>query len=157
MITFNRIGNKLGIAGAFGVLLAAGMIANQLMSEAKVTKADNVAGRYQAVADSALSAHLELRQMQLRARTIRLARSIAEVDQNLDEMEKFEASGLKFVGFAQENALKAENKERFQNIKSLMAEYSAGIAELGGAQKKLLAEIDKRVEVSMEWTKALDA
>jgi methyl-accepting chemotaxis protein len=157
MIKFNRIGNKLGIAGAFGVLLAAGMIANQLMSEAKVSEADNVAARYQAVADSALSAHLELRQMQLRARTIRLARSIAEVDQNLDEMKKFEASGLKFVGFAQENALKAENKERFQKIKSLMAEYSAGIAELGSAQKKLLAEIDKRVEVSTEWTKALDA
>jgi nitrogen fixation/metabolism regulation signal transduction histidine kinase len=72
-------------------------------------------------------------------------------------MKKFEASGVKFVGFAQENALKAENKERFQKIKSLMAEYSAGIAELGSAQKTLLAEIDKRVEISMEWTKALDA
>ena len=34
---------------------------------------ERVAARYQAVADSALSAHLELRQMQLRARTIRLA------------------------------------------------------------------------------------
>jgi methyl-accepting chemotaxis protein len=157
MIKFNRIGNKLGIAGAFGVVLAAGMVANQLMSEAKVSEADNVAARYQAVADSALSAHLELRQMQLRARTIRLARSIGEVDQNLDEMKKFEASGVKFVGFAQENALKAENKERFQKIKSLMAEYGAGIAELGSAQKTLLAEIDKRVEISMEWTKALDA
>jgi hypothetical protein len=42
MIKFNRIGNKLGIAGAFGVVLAAGMVANQLMSEAKVSEADNV-------------------------------------------------------------------------------------------------------------------
>ena len=33
MIKLNRIGNKLGLAGAIGVLLAAGMVANQMVSE----------------------------------------------------------------------------------------------------------------------------
>src|SRR3989442_19559 len=36
MIKLNRIGNKLGFAGAIGVLLAVGMVANQMMSEAEV-------------------------------------------------------------------------------------------------------------------------
>jgi hypothetical protein len=157
MVKFNRIGNKLGLAGAFGVLLAAGMIANQITSETKVNEANTVADRYQAVADSALSAHLELRQMQLRARTIRLARSVTEVDQSLDELRKIDASGRKFVGFAQENALKAENKDRFEKIKALMTDYTAAITELGEAQKRLLAETDKRAEISQEWTKALEA
>ena len=156
MIKFNRIGNKLGLAGAFGVLLAAGMIANQITSETKVDEANNVADRYQAVADSALSAHLELRQMQLRARTIRLARSVTEVDQSLEELRKIDASGRKFVSFAQDNALKAENKERFEKIKSLMTDYTAAITELGDAQKKLLTETDKRVDISGEWTKELE-
>ena len=33
MIKLNRIGNKLGLAGALGVLLAIGMVANQMMTE----------------------------------------------------------------------------------------------------------------------------
>ena len=33
MIKLNRIGNKLGLAGAVGVLLAIGMVANQMVTE----------------------------------------------------------------------------------------------------------------------------
>jgi methyl-accepting chemotaxis protein len=157
MIKLNRIGYKLGIAGAFSILLAIGMVANQTTSETKVKEADTIADRYQAVADSALSADVALRQMQIRARAVRFARTIAEVEQAVAELHSFEASGRKFAGFAQENALKAENKQRFERIKSLMTDYSAGITELGDAQKKLLTGIDKRVEVSGEWTKTLEA
>ena len=35
MIKLNRIGNKLGLAGAVGVLLAIGMVANQMITESK--------------------------------------------------------------------------------------------------------------------------
>jgi methyl-accepting chemotaxis protein len=157
MIKFNRIGYKLGIAGAFSVLLAVGMVANQITSESSVKEADGVADHYQAVADSALSAEVALRQMQIRARGVRFARTVAETDQAVEELHQFEASGRKFAGFAEDNALKAENKQRFERVKSLMTEYSAGITELGVAQKKLLAGIDKRVEVSGEWTKTLEA
>src|ERR1700742_3291538 len=122
MIRLNRIGYKLGLAGAFGVVLAVGMVANQLWSEARVNEANGIAEHYEQVAESALSAHLELRQMQLRARTIRLARNAAEVDQNLAELRKIEEAGQKFVGFAEENALKVENKQRFQKIRALMSD-----------------------------------
>ena len=36
MIKLNRIGNKLGLAGAVGILLAAGMVANQMVTEASI-------------------------------------------------------------------------------------------------------------------------
>ena len=36
MIKLNRIGNKLGLAGAVGVLLAIGMVANQMVTESKI-------------------------------------------------------------------------------------------------------------------------
>ena len=35
MIKLNRIGNKLGLAGAVGVLLAIGMVANQMITESE--------------------------------------------------------------------------------------------------------------------------
>ena len=33
MSKLNRIGNKLGLAGAIGILLAAGMVANQVVTK----------------------------------------------------------------------------------------------------------------------------
>ena len=38
MIKLNRIGNKLGLAGALGVLLAIGMVANQMITETESSK-----------------------------------------------------------------------------------------------------------------------
>jgi hypothetical protein len=38
MIKLNRIGYKLGLAGAVGVLLAIGMVTNQTMTERSVAR-----------------------------------------------------------------------------------------------------------------------
>ena len=51
MIKLNRIGNKLGLAGAVGVLLAIGMVANQMVTESKIEEASERAARSQQVAD----------------------------------------------------------------------------------------------------------
>ena len=74
MIKLNRIGYKLGLAGAVGILLAGGLVANQLVTEPAVEVANDRTDRRQRVVETTLSAHLERRQMQLAARKIRLAR-----------------------------------------------------------------------------------
>ena len=51
MIKFNRIGNKLGLAGAVGVLLAVGMVANQMMTESRVAGVNDRADRAQRVTE----------------------------------------------------------------------------------------------------------
>ena len=75
MIKLNRIGYKLGLAGALSVVLAVGMVANQMVTETHVAGSTERAGRSQRVADSSLAAHLDLRKMQLTAREVRLART----------------------------------------------------------------------------------
>jgi len=45
MIKLNRIGNKLGLAGLFGILLSGRMVANQMISEASVNSANRRARR----------------------------------------------------------------------------------------------------------------
>src|SRR5437867_476011 len=97
MIKFNRIGNKLGLAGAIGVLLAAGMVANQMMSEAAVEAANGRVARSQRVIDSALVAQIELRQMQVAARDIRLARTADDVDKRLGDLQRHKAVQTKEV------------------------------------------------------------
>ena len=156
MIKLNRIGNKLGLAGAVGILLAAGMVANQMITEASIEQASERAGRSQQVADNSLSAHIDLRKIQLAARDVRLARTPAEVDKTVADLQRFKASEAKDLEAALAAAHGQETRERLQKIKSLMESFTAAVEDLAKAQITLLAQIDKRSAVSDEWTKALD-
>jgi hypothetical protein len=154
MIKFNRIGNKLGLAGAIGILLAAGMVANQMMSEAQVDAANGRVARSQKVIDSALGGQIDLRQMQVAAGDIRLARTVADVDRKLAEFHQLKTSQARQIDGALAVAQMGETKERLQKVKSLMDGFSAGIEDLAKAQKNSLGEIEKRDTISGEWYRA---
>jgi methyl-accepting chemotaxis protein len=156
MIKLNRIGNKLGLAGAVGILLAAGMVANQMITEASIEQASERAGRSQRVADNSLSAHIDLRKIQLAARDVRLARTPAEVEKTVADLQRFKASEAKELEAALTAAHGEETKERLQKIKSLMETFTGAVEDLAKAQITLLGQIEKRSAISEEWTKALD-
>ena len=92
MIRLNRIGNKLGLAGAIGIALAVGMVANQLMSEAAIKAANGRLARSQRVIDAVYLAQIELRQMQLAARDVRLAKTPEEVDKRIADLQRDKAA-----------------------------------------------------------------
>src|SRR6266567_2669313 len=143
MIKLNRIGNKLGLAGAFGILLAGGMIANQMMTGASVGRATDVADRSQRVAESALSAHSNLRQIEIQARNIRMARTQDEVEKNAAGMRRFAAAAGNDIDTAFATAMRPESKERLQKIKSLTSSFASGVEDFAKTQGNLLAEIEK--------------
>jgi methyl-accepting chemotaxis protein len=157
MIKLNRIGNKLGLAGAVGVLLAVGMVANQIMTESAVTAANDRAARSQKVADTSLEAHLQLRKIQIAARDIRLARTPGEVEKTLADLQRHKAAMSKDIEAALDTAKMAATQERLQKTKALMADFTAAVEELAKAQITLLAQVEKRSGVSDEWTKAVAA
>ena len=154
MSKLNRIGNKLGLAGAIGILLAAGMVANQIATESTVTAANYRADRSQRIVESTSAAHLNMRQAQLAGRAIRLARTAAEVQKGTAELHHFEELEAKELDTALATAQKPETKERLQRIKELTRDYAAGTKDLAKAQGDLLAQIEKRTAISTEWTKA---
>jgi methyl-accepting chemotaxis protein len=154
MIKLNRIGNKLGIAGAIGVLLAAGMVANQMMSEAAVEAANGRVARSQRVIESGLVAQIELRQMQVAARDIRLAKTSEEVDKGIADLRRLKAAQAKEVDAALAVALLADTKERLTKVKSLLDAFTAGVEDLGNAQKDSLAQAERRDAISGEWYRA---
>ena len=156
MIKLNRIGYKLGLAGAIGVVLAVGMAANQMMTEATVTGANERAARSQKVADVSLGAHLELRKIQLTARDVRLARTPADIEKTVAELQRYKAAIAKQIEIALTTAQKAETQARLQKIKSSMDSFTVAVEDLAKAQATLLTQIDKRQVISAEWTKALD-
>jgi methyl-accepting chemotaxis protein len=154
MIKFNRIGFKLGLAGAVGVLLSIGLVANQMMSEAEIAAANQRAARAQRVIDGASTAQLDLRMIQLAERTLRLSRTAEEVDRNLADMRRVRASQKKVIEDTLDSALRAETKDRLQKVQSLMDSYAAGVEDLAKAQKASLQEIEKRDGISGEWYRA---
>jgi len=154
MIKLNRIGNKLGLAGAVGVLLAIGMVANQMISEAQVEAASGRVARSQRVIDSANAGQIELRQMQVTVRDIRLARTAADVDARLSDIQRQKASQASDIDAVLAIAQMQNTRERLQKVKSLIDRFVAGAEELGQAQKNSLAEIEKRDAISGEWYRA---
>src|ERR1700712_407192 len=127
MIKFNRIGNKLGLAGAIGVLLSFGMVANQMNTASTVAAVNDRADRAQRVTEGALAAHAHLRQVQLAGRKLRLARTTVEIEKGLADMRKAAAEEANEIDAAYAAALRAESRERLQKIKSVMASFIAGI------------------------------
>ena len=156
MIKLNRIGNKLGLAGAVGILLAAGMVANQMVTEASIEQSSERASRSQRVADNSLSAHIDLRKIQLAARDVRLARTPAEVEKTVADLQRYKASEAKELESALAAAQGQDTRERLQKIKSLMEGFTAAVEDLAKAQITLLGQIDTRSAISDEWTKSLD-
>jgi methyl-accepting chemotaxis protein len=156
MIKLNRIGNKLGLAGAVAILLAAGMVANQLMTEAAVTASNERAARSQTVADASLSAHLELRKIQLTARDVRLARTPAEVQKAVADLQRYKAVMTKDMEVALATAQRPDTRDRLQKTKALMESFTVAVEDLAKAQTTLLTQIDARSAVSNEWTKSLE-
>jgi methyl-accepting chemotaxis protein len=154
MIKFNRIGNKLGLAGAIGILLAAGMVANQMMSEAAIEAANSRVARSQRIIDSVSVGQIELRQMQVAAHDIRLSRSPTDVDKHLAELQRLKVSQAREIDTALANAQLPATQELLQKVKSLLEGFSAGVEELAKAQKNSLAETEKRDAISGEWYRA---
>ena len=157
MVKFDRIGYKLGLAGAIGVLLSVGMIANQMATESSVNAANERAEMQQGVADNALTAELGLREMMLGSRGIRLAKTPAEIGKGERELSQARSREEHGIDAALLHAVNPENKERLRKIKSLMTDYDAGVHENVKAQAELLAQTDKRSAISDQWSKAFAA
>ena len=157
MMKLNRIGYKLGAAGLLGVVLTAGMIVNQMMSEAAVEAANSRAATQQAIAANALEARVSLRRMQLGVRDIRLAKSPQDIEKASAAVAEGFAASTKGMDTAISKAVRPENKERFEKAKSLVNTYEAGAGEIKRSQLRIFEITAKRNEVSAEWGKTFTA
>jgi len=153
----NRIGYKLGLAGAIGATLAVGMIANQMMAERAVSQANQQAERARRVVESVLSASISMQQTQLAGRSARLARTPSDAEKAASEIQQFSTTMLTDIDAALTNVSTTDNRTRLSRLKELMKSYAAGAVDLAEAQKALLLQIDKRSTISNDWTNSLKA
>jgi methyl-accepting chemotaxis protein len=156
MIKLNRIGNKLGIVGLFGVLLSGGMVANQMVSETTINSANQRAGVQQTIADHTLLGNIALRGMELAVRDIRQSRNPAELEKGLGDLKVAFTVVTRELDVAIGNVANPEDKERLQKIRSLAVEYDNQASEIGKAQVKIFEITKKRNDRSADWTKTFE-
>jgi methyl-accepting chemotaxis protein len=156
MMKLNRIGNKLGIVGLFGVLLSGGMVVNQMVSEQAINAANHRAGVQQAIADHTLRANIALRGMELALRDIRQSKNPPELEKGLAGLNAAFTAVTGEVDVAIGNVAKPDEKERLQKIRSLAVEYHDLASGIGNAQLRIFDITRKRNERSADWTKTFE-
>ena len=131
-----RIGTKLAITVGIGVVLVAGMIVNQQLSNSSVARQTELARDEQFVIADLLSASVALQRMQLGTREIRLAISERETDQALAGLREGMGNAVSNMQAAIQLCGNAENCERLESLVKLAKDYAAAAVEMTELKKE---------------------
>ena len=137
-----RIGTKLAITVGIGVVLVAGMIVNQQLSNTSIAQQTELARDEQFVIADLLSASVALQRMQVGAREIRLAITEQEADQALAGVRESVSDAVTHIDAAIQSCGNAANCERLMSLVTLAKDY-AGVAANMTAVKKDYGDIAK--------------
>jgi methyl-accepting chemotaxis protein len=129
------IRTKLAVWAGIGVLLVAGMLAEQQYGDHVAARERIAADNKQLAAIEALRAADDLRGMQLQSREIRLAIAPSEVDRAIQRLKADETSAAGHIEIALEISDDAADKERLENLAGMVKGYVGVVAELAAAAK----------------------
>jgi methyl-accepting chemotaxis protein len=132
-----RIGAKLGIASALGVIFVALMIINQLTANATVSRTNESVLLQSNIARAAIDAKAAARGLQIGAGNIR----VATTDEELQKATEFLAARYKgFLGFIDEitRLSTADTRSQLEKLKSTATAYEAAAEKLAKMKAELL-------------------
>ena len=156
MIKINSVGNKLGLAGLVGILLSAGVVANQMRTESAISEVNRLADVQQKIADSAYVMQSTLGQMRLASNNLRAAITTPAIEGASAELQAAKTALDEIEATAAKLALKPENKKRFEDIKVQTGDYVAAAGEMVTLQKKLLDLYRTRNVAALDWSRHLE-
>ncbi|MBR0749695.1 HAMP domain-containing protein [Bradyrhizobium japonicum] len=134
-----RIGTKLAVASALGILLVAAMIAGQIVGNGNVRHSNESALAQQVLARDAVEATLALRSMQLSARDIRLASNPADLQKANDSLLERSRSFSDAVEAMLKLSRSLENRARMEELKRLLMVYLEGVHQLASIRSEAIA------------------
>ncbi|RZN32517.1 HAMP domain-containing methyl-accepting chemotaxis protein [Bradyrhizobium sp. Leo121] len=132
-----RIGAKLGIASALGVIFVALMIINQLTTNASVSRTNESVLLQSNIARAAIDAKAAARGLQVGAANIR----VATIDEELQKATEYLAARYKgFLGFIDEisRLSTADTRSRLEKLKSTATAYESAAEKLAKMKTELL-------------------
>jgi len=139
-----RIGIKLGATSALGILLVAGMVLVQMLSNATIREADVNSMHQQAIAMNGLDVKAAVSGMQIGARDIRLAESSNEIQKAVSYFVTRQESLLGFTDKMLKFSESAEDQETISNIAALANDYTSHAREIARLRTEAVELANKR-------------
>jgi methyl-accepting chemotaxis protein len=146
-----RIGAKLGISAGIGVLLVGVMLTSQIIGGSSVASSSDSAITQRIVTQDAAETKASARGMMIGLRDLRLAQTAADVEKATAYLRAREEALVGFADSGLKLAHTAENRERFQKIKTLAANYSTLGKEIATEKNELFALVAKRQDNGDAW------
>jgi methyl-accepting chemotaxis protein len=137
------IRTKLAVWAGIGVLLVAGMLAEQQYGDHLAGWQRIAADNRQLAAVEALRAADDLRSMQIESREIRLSIAPGEFDRALRRLNADETSAAGHIEIALEITDDPADKERLERLAGLVKSYVGAVSELAAAAKDYGNTVDK--------------
>ncbi|SEN43258.1 methyl-accepting chemotaxis protein [Bradyrhizobium sp. OK095] len=134
-----RIGTKLALASAFGILLVLTIIASQVIGNGNVRRSNQAAFAQLELARGAIEAKLSVRSMQLSVRDIRLANNPGELQKAGDALIERSATLGKVADAMLKLSQSAENRARMEKLKSLNANYLKAAQQVASIRSEAIA------------------
>ena len=142
------IRTKLAIWAVLGVLLVAGMLAEQQVGDRWAVHQRAVATNKQEAAVEALRAAKDLGTMQIEMREIRLAIVGADIDHALQRLRTNATAATQHIATAADLTDEAADKQQLQKINALANDYVAVSAELAAAAK-VHGDTDSKIQSAL--------
>ena len=133
-----RIGAKLAVMQAIGVILVVGMIANAVYGNSSVKTANESARAQQALALDLSDARSAIRIMAIRVRDIRLAQESVDIDTAVKGIEQQQSLASKLIEQNMPRVLVPENRERLEKAATLLGEYANVAKQVAGIRSKVM-------------------
>ncbi|MCC7346848.1 MAG: HAMP domain-containing protein, partial [Variibacter sp.] len=147
------IGTKLAITSGLGVLLVAGMLVNQQMTDSSVAALNKVADSQGELLADTLKIESAVAHMQLGVRDIRLARTQDAANRGLETMRVYVKRAVTDIEAALKLVRLPENRERLEKIRTLLTSFGANGEELGKFQRQYIEDVAKRGAIAPVWAK----
>jgi methyl-accepting chemotaxis protein len=146
-----RIGTKLGIAAALGVLLVLIQAGNQLRVHWLTQKLEAEIKAADAVDRAVLEAEVALRRVSIQVRSIRGAATAPEVDVIIKRIKEIEGPAAATVDAALASSTSAEERANLGRTKDLYKAYTAAGLAMAEAQKAVIAEREEQSRAGLGW------
>ena len=142
------IRTKLAIWAVLGVLLVAGMLAEQQVGDRWAAHQRAIATNKQEAAVEALRAAKDLATMQIEMREMRLAIVGADIDRALQRLRTNAAAAAQHIATATDLTDEAADKQQLRKINALANDYVAVSAELAAAAKDY-GDTDSKIQSTL--------
>ncbi|HMK79478.1 MAG TPA: methyl-accepting chemotaxis protein [Xanthobacteraceae bacterium] len=148
-----RIGTKLAISAGIGVLLVAGMLANQIVGGTSVAASSETAIAQRSLSQIGTDILANARGMMLGVRDLRLSQTGEEREKALASARARHDAIAKSVPEALKIIRLPEDRDRVHKVAALAGSYLSFAMEIAAAKDELFALVTKRQENGDAWRK----